>query len=116
MKTCLLTATALLVGTSPLRAQGLEDAPPQVTVSYQDLDLTRPEGRSALDRRLRAASRRVCGGLGPDGRRLARPGPLAWIALARCERRTVAPARRAAALAVAEAERRLILAQTSPPR
>jgi UrcA family protein len=116
MKTCLLTAAALLVATNPLHAQGREDAPSQVTVFYQDLDLTRPEGRAALDRRLRAAARRVCGGLGSDGRRIEPAGPLGWQSLARCERETVAPARRAAALAAAEAERRLMLAQNAPVR
>jgi UrcA family protein len=33
---------------------------PQVTVSYHDLDLSRPEGTQELYRRLQHAARRVC--------------------------------------------------------
>jgi len=35
--------------------------PVSIAVPYSDLDLTREEGRKALDRRLARAERRVCG-------------------------------------------------------
>lgn len=109
MKTCLLAAAAL-VATAPLRAQNQEDDSRTVTVSYQDIDLTRPEGRAALDRRLREAVRDACRGTAPDGRPIVPDGPFVWVSLAQCERATIAPARQAAALAAAQAERRLRLA------
>lgn len=45
--------------------------PPQLVVSYGDLDLTSPEGAQVLLARLRLASTAVCGGV-PDGRELDR--------------------------------------------
>ena len=118
MKTCLLAATALLFATTPLQAQEPEDASRSVTVtvSHQDLDLTRPEGRSKLDRRLRTAARSACRGTAPDGRPIVSDSSFAWMVRARCERATIAPARRAAAIAAARAERRIQLAQRPRPQ
>lgn len=36
--------------------------PPVVRVRYQGLDLTRPDGRAVLERRVARAARRICGG------------------------------------------------------
>lgn len=49
-------ALALLVQTSPAFAQ-----PNVRTVNYADLDLSRTEGQAALESRLRAAVKQVCG-------------------------------------------------------
>lgn len=116
MKTCLLAASALLVATTPLPAQEPHDDSLSVTVSYDDLDLTRPEGRSALDRRLRTAARGACRGTAADGRPIVPDSSFAWMVRARCERATIAPARQAAAVAAVRAERRMQLAQHARPR
>lgn len=60
----LLTAIAA----APIRAASFDR--PQVTVSYSDLDLSRPAGAAALLDRLSTAARAVCGGV-PDIRNLA---------------------------------------------
>jgi len=52
---------AALVAAAGLAVPAIADAGESVTVSYRDLDLTRPAGAAALQGRLRAAARTVCG-------------------------------------------------------
>lgn len=112
MRTLLLAAPLMLAAANPPAAE--QPAPSRsVEVSYRDLDLTRPQDRATLDRRLRRAAHLVCRPSATDGRWVP-PGPLDWIARAPCERATVAHARTAAAAAVVEAGRRLLVAQVAP--
>ena len=106
MKTYLFTAAALLFATVPLQAQERHDATQSVDVRVADLDLTRSEDRSTLDRRLRAAAQGVC-------RDILVGSTFAWIVRTRCERETLAQARQTAALAAARAQARLRLAQAT---
>jgi UrcA family protein len=99
MKTCLLAATVLLCASNPLNAAQSARDTTTLAVRLGDLDLMRPEGRRALDARLAAAARSVCGSLTIGS-------PIEWIARARCERETHAQARQMAAMAVAAAEAR----------
>ena len=108
MKMILWTAAAMLVATSPLQARQAPANPAAVTVSYTDLDLSNPRGRSALEGRLRAAARSVC--------RYRVATAIERIAIGRCRRETLALARNSASLAVAQAERRPQLAQHRPTR
>ena len=107
MKTPLFTATALLVAACPLQAQEPERPPPTIAVHYGDLDLNLAEGRATLDRRLRAAARRVC-------RRYIVPSPYHPSARRRCQRATLVPARETASAAAA-AQARLLLARSREP-
>lgn len=67
---------------------------PSITISYADLDLGRPAGRTALARRIRQGIATLCG----DHMR----GTLAErMAAARCARETGAQAEAATALAIA---------------
>lgn len=52
---------AALVAAAGLAVPAIADAGESVTVSYRDLDLTQPAGAAALQDRLRAAARTVCG-------------------------------------------------------
>ena len=67
MIACTLAALSLL--TTAVNAAGYNRAMPQMTVSYADLDLSRPAGAQALLARLHHAADAVCGGL-PDLRNL----------------------------------------------
>jgi UrcA family protein len=108
MNKILWTAAAVLFGTSPLQAMQAPANPTAVTVSYTDLDLSHPEGRSTLEDRLRAAARSVC--------RYNVATSLDRIAIARCRRETLALARNSASFVAAQAERRPQLAQHRPMR
>jgi UrcA family protein len=57
---------AALVAAAGLAVPAAANAVESVTVSYRDLDLTRPEGIATLQGRLRAAARTVCGGSGRE--------------------------------------------------
>lgn len=52
---------AALVAAAGLAVPAVADAGESVTVSYRDLDLAQPAGAAALQGRLRAAARAVCG-------------------------------------------------------
>jgi UrcA family protein len=52
---------AALVAAAGLAVPAVADAGESVTVSYRDLDLAQPAGAAALQGRLRAAARTVCG-------------------------------------------------------
>ena len=65
----LLTTAALAAMTLPLVALA-DETPPQVEVSYADLDLTHRAGTDALYRRIDAAAQTVCSSL--QGQSLAR--------------------------------------------
>jgi UrcA family protein len=56
-----LMMTALLVAAAPAFADD-KPAPPTARVTTADLDLSTATGRRALDRRLRVAIDKVCGG------------------------------------------------------
>ena len=58
MKTSLvlIAATALALPVVPAMAQNAS-----ISVPYADLDLSSPEGRATLDKRIDAAARKVCG-------------------------------------------------------
>lgn len=99
MKTFGWTLLLTLIVPAPLSAANPEPEPGSSRVAYDDLDLTRPEDRATLDRRLRQAARRVC----QDHVILT---PLAPHALARCEREALADANQSVLAAVAQAEAR----------
>lgn len=52
---------AVLIAAAALAATQAASAQVGVAVSYRDLDLTQPQGVTALKGRLRAAARTVCG-------------------------------------------------------
>lgn len=54
-----LFAAALTIA-APVAAEPLSPNPPQVAVSYADLDLATSAGAEALNRRIRAAVKSVC--------------------------------------------------------
>ncbi len=59
MRTIIFTALTVLAAaaaTVPAAAETLS-----VRVSYEDLDLTRPDGLATLNGRIKAAARKVCG-------------------------------------------------------
>jgi UrcA family protein len=59
MKTMLMALASLsLAAASPAFAA---DEPAKVAVRYNDLDLSSPEGRGELEKRIQAAARAVCG-------------------------------------------------------
>ena len=60
MKTILATSAAAILAASAAQAAAQDIEPRSVVVSYADLDLRRPAGREALERRVAAAVRRVC--------------------------------------------------------
>ena len=58
-----LAASAI---STPAAAASMED-PPNITVSYRDLDISHPQGAAVLLHRLEAAATKACGGR-PDVR------------------------------------------------
>jgi UrcA family protein len=94
-KMLILSALSLVTAGPALAA----NPPPSETVSYRDLDLTRPEGRATLDRRIERAIRGVCSA--PGGRDTLDDLTEAQ----RCVRQARAGARHGAELAVAGAFR-----------
>jgi UrcA family protein len=62
MKTivCTLLAAAAVFGASASEARDREDAIVAARIVYGDLDLSKPEGRMALDRRINAAAGELC--------------------------------------------------------
>ena len=56
MSLVLIAATALALPVVPAMAQNAS-----ISVPYADLDLSKPEGRATLDKRIDAAARKVCG-------------------------------------------------------
>jgi UrcA family protein len=107
MKTCFLAAASMLLGSSALAAGEPPGSARTVAVPLGDFDLTRAEGRKALDRRLAAAALRVC-------RTLADGSAFDQQVVAGCNRRTLALAREQAALAAARARSRSLLARNAP--
>ena len=61
MKTIFAIASATLVAIAASHAAAQSDVR-RVTVSYQDLDITRSSGRSVMESRIAAAVSKVCGG------------------------------------------------------
>jgi len=51
----------LAAGAAQAQPDGTEGAAPREVVRYEDLDLSRPAGVAALDRRIAAAAARLCG-------------------------------------------------------
>lgn len=96
MKTYLIAAALAATAAAPALAA---DAPRSQTIRYADLDLSRPEGRATLDRRIERAIQSVCAG--PAGAATLYDAQ----ASARCIRLTRIEARRAADLAAAKAGR-----------
>lgn len=61
MKTIIaMTAAALLTLAAGQAAAQADQGPPKASVSYADLDLSRPAGRAVLERRISVAVARVC--------------------------------------------------------
>lgn len=87
---------AALVAAAALAAAQAASAQDGVAVSYRDLDLAQPEGIAALQGRLRAAARTVCGA--PEREEVA-----AHFARRDCYRRSIARAMREL-----EADRQLV--------
>lgn len=56
----LCAAICLLGATAPAHAATVDGAVPTATVSYADLDISRPEGLATLQTRLRRAATNVC--------------------------------------------------------
>lgn len=56
-----LVLSAALLGLAVTATPAAARETVSATVSYGDLDLNKPEGRAALDRRLARAERQVCG-------------------------------------------------------
>jgi UrcA family protein len=56
----LLLCGAMTVGGLQATARAADDGLPKETVSYADLDISKPAGAKALYRRIAAAARRVC--------------------------------------------------------
>ena len=88
-----LTGGALAVGLISASVAVAQTAPPHERVKTYDLDLKTPEGHAQLNRRIRAAARRVCSF---DGPRLS-------VGSGRCEMRAIAEAQEARARAVQRA-------------
>lgn len=65
MKTLIPLALTLLPAAAPLAAHAQPQTMASVRVSYADLDLSRAEGRAALDLRLARALAKVCPAEGP---------------------------------------------------
>ena len=104
MKTLMLAAVALACSATPVQGRASPEEPGRLAVYHGDLDLTRPEGRATLDRRLSAAARAAC-------RNRPLVTPLDWLVERRCERVALADARQSARIAIARAQTRLQLAQ-----
>lgn len=60
MKTIIAIAAATLALLTAGQAAAQTDAPMRASVSYADLDLSRPTGREALEHRIDQAVSRVC--------------------------------------------------------
>ena len=102
----LVSAAWLAVAVAPSLATAPQPGLRTVAVGYDDLDLSRAEGRARLDRRIEAAIRTVCGDEGVQG--LA-----SSTAVSRCMAETRAAAHRSLASALAgrgSSESRLLLA------
>lgn len=102
-----LLIAALIVASSPLNAEPPRSA--VQVVSFGNLDLTRSQDRATLDRQLASAALHVCRGL-------AVGSPFDRQVVAGCWRRTLAEAREQAALAIARARSRSLLARNAPAR
>jgi UrcA family protein len=96
MNKMLILSALSLVAAGPALAAS---PPPSETVSYRDLDLTRPEGRAMLDRRIERAIRGLC------SPQVGRDTFYDFTEGRRCARLARAEARHGAELAVAGALR-----------
>lgn len=70
---CTFAAFALVTAAGSANAAEYDRATPQMTVSYADLDISRPAGAQILLQRLGMAANAVCGGQ-PDVRNLRMQG------------------------------------------
>ena len=104
----IIAAVALLATTAPAIAQA-ETAPPQVHVSYADLDLRNAAGVQQLDRRLRSAVKAVCADDGAIGR-------LIPLEVARCRKAAFASLADQRATALAAANAHVVLALNTDVR
>ncbi|HLL31011.1 MAG TPA: UrcA family protein, partial [Allosphingosinicella sp.] len=93
----------------PPAGSAAQDRGPTISVHAADLDLATRDGRRALERRVADAARGAC-------RELAVGSPFDWGAMANCERRMLAEARRIAKLAAAHAQRPSLLARSARTR
>lgn len=91
------TSTILLAGIAALCATPAVAETMSVPVSFAGLDLTSPNGKSILDRRIDHAARVICGT--PDIRDIK-----AMMAAGKCRAETVALAQPRVAIAIAAAQ------------
>ncbi|HEV2363316.1 MAG TPA: UrcA family protein [Caulobacteraceae bacterium] len=82
----LLAASSIAVPAAAQPADQAWEQPTRITVSYADLDISRPAGAAVLLRRVRSAAVRACGGM-PDARVLDQ-----FAAFEHCRREAVSRA------------------------